>query len=50
MIQLFLNASTDWQQVNGVVPGGLALPYYECTMNKFDELVSTGVIKGKNQQ
>jgi hypothetical protein len=44
-IALFLNASTDWQKVVKVVPGGLALPYKEATMRCFEALVAHGLIR-----
>ena len=46
VMQLFLDASTEWQVVNKVVPGGLGLSYTESRMNQFDSLVTSGVIKG----
>ncbi|KIL54145.1 hypothetical protein M378DRAFT_19168 [Amanita muscaria Koide BX008] len=42
---VFLDASIEWQVVNKVVPGGLGLSYTESRMNKFDDLVMSGVIK-----
>ncbi|KAK2465436.1 hypothetical protein APHAL10511_002790 [Amanita phalloides] len=49
VLQLFLNASTEWQVVNKVVPGGHGLPYHECTMDHFDHLCNEGIIKDKSQ-
>ena len=49
VLQLFLNASTEWQVVNKVVPGGLDLPYHESTMDHFDHLYNQGIIKGKSE-
>ncbi|KIL56726.1 hypothetical protein M378DRAFT_88899, partial [Amanita muscaria Koide BX008] len=45
VMQLFLDASIEWQVVNKVVPGGLGLSYTESRMSKFDDLVMSGVIK-----
>ncbi|KAK2462988.1 hypothetical protein APHAL10511_004975 [Amanita phalloides] len=49
VLQLFLDASTEWQVVNKVVPGGHVLPYHECTMDHFDHLCNEGIIKDKSQ-
>lgn len=44
-LQLFLDASTEWQVVNNVVPGGFSLKYQEARMANFKPLVQSGVIK-----
>ena len=50
VLQLYLDASKEWQVVNGVVPGGLGLPYQASTMDHFDTLCSQGVIKSKQHK
>ncbi|KAJ7467398.1 hypothetical protein B0H11DRAFT_2046928 [Mycena galericulata] len=48
-LYLFLGASTDWQRKMGVVPGGLALPYYKATMQCYEQLEAQGLIKSKKK-
>lgn len=44
---LFLEASTDWQVVLQVVPGGVGLPYAEALMSSFPTHVESGLISTK---
>ncbi|KAF8062577.1 hypothetical protein FPV67DRAFT_1421983, partial [Lyophyllum atratum] len=44
VLPLYLDASTDWQIVARVVPGGLGLSYRNALMKHFDNLVSSGII------
>jgi hypothetical protein len=44
VLPLFLDASTDWQVVCRVVPGGLSLRYRDALMPMFDGLVQSGRI------
>jgi hypothetical protein len=44
ILPLFLDASTDWQIVCRVVPGGLSLRYQDALMSSFDSLVESGRI------
>jgi superfamily II DNA helicase RecQ len=47
VLPLFLDASTDWQIVCKVVPGGIGyLPYKNAQMSSFDALVQSGRICG----
>jgi len=45
VLHLYLDASTDWQVVNKIVPGGLGIAYKDAKMTLFDNLVLKGVIK-----
>jgi hypothetical protein len=45
VLHLFLDASTDWQIVNRIVPGGLALPYQEVRTDHFTALGAAGKFK-----
>jgi len=45
VLPLYLDASTEWQIVCNVVPGGLALPYISATMSSFQSLVEQRIIK-----
>lgn len=44
VMHLFLQASTDWQKVVRVVPGGVSLPYTQARREHFDALVAKQVI------
>jgi hypothetical protein len=44
-LQLFLDASTEWQVINHVVPGGFSLKYQDARMHHFQPLVQRGIIK-----
>lgn len=39
LLQLFLQASTDWQKVIGVIPGGMLLKYSQARRHHFHQLV-----------
>lgn len=41
MLLLYLDASTNWQVVSHVMPGGLGLLYKNCKSIEFDSLVET---------
>jgi hypothetical protein len=45
ILPLFLDASTEWQVVCQVVPGGLGLSYKESLASNFDSLVQAKKIK-----
>jgi hypothetical protein len=49
-LPLFLEASTEWQVVCGVVPGGLGLPYENSTGSSFSSLVKSGRIRVMNPE
>ena len=46
---MYLEASTDWQLVCEVVPGGLGLPYSQATMDAFPGLVKDGRIAAREE-
>ncbi|KAJ3508586.1 hypothetical protein NLJ89_g5676 [Agrocybe chaxingu] len=45
VLPLFLDASTDWQILCGVVPGGTGLRYSQSMMSAFGSLLEEGVIQ-----
>jgi len=45
VLPLFLDASTDWQVANRIVPGGHLLPYREATADCFSQLAAAHAIK-----
>jgi len=44
ILPLYLDASTDWQKVTEVVPGGILLPYKDARSHLFKDLVKRKVI------
>jgi hypothetical protein len=50
VFHLYLEASTEWQKVFNIVPGGLGLPYSKARARCFDNLVGQGIIKLSKQQ
>jgi hypothetical protein len=45
VMALFLEASTEWQRLHKIVPGGVSLPYFDTVMSKYSELQEVGLIK-----
>jgi hypothetical protein len=45
VLPLFLDASTEWQILCGVVPGGITLPYSAAKMDSFKQLASKKMFK-----
>lgn len=42
IMQVFLNASTEWQRLFGIVPGGAMLKFHQATMSQYGVLQAMG--------
>lgn len=42
IMQVFLNASTEWQRLFGIVPGGAVFKFHQATMDKYSGLQAMG--------
>ena len=45
IMALFLEASTEWQRLFKIVPGGVSLPYFDTAMSSYSKLQEVGLIK-----
>jgi hypothetical protein len=45
IMALFLEASTEWQRLFKIVPGGISLPYFDTAMSNYGLLQDVGLIK-----
>jgi hypothetical protein len=45
IMALFLEASTEWQRLFKIVPGGITLPYFDTAMSNYRLLQDVGLIK-----
>lgn len=42
IMQVFLEASTEWQRIFGIVPGGVLLRFHQATMDRYSSLHTRG--------
>ncbi|TEB10747.1 hypothetical protein FA13DRAFT_1722195 [Coprinellus micaceus] len=47
-MELYLQSSLDWQYLLATVPGGVDLPYWQCTTDQHEKLVAEGHISMRN--